>query len=813
MNQPAALQKLLIATAVASAFTLSGCGGGGGGGYDSTNNNGGNNNNTALASETVVSGVVADDPIKNAVVCLDLNGNKACDAGEPQATTDANGKYTFKATVEQLAKSAILAVMTPESREMFKAADGSISELSVAIDLKLSAPPGKPDFVSPLTTLVHGQMEKDGVDSDTAQKTVKDQLGLPDVDLLADYVKQGRDAKPDAGDVDAVALKKQYQKAHNIAQVVAKTVGDNVKLIKDTLGDDSQFKAKLNQIVQLVTEKVLAELKAQGISQHVSGDKPQDKTEIGTVIKDHVKPPEQIVGGDKTAIDNVIKEAEKPRPSQPTAAQIKAALTAGLYGLELRHNLQGCSQEAERSFHQLNNDGSILEKHEHYVGGQWQALPPDDHDDFLALTLQGWLQFSQLKQMLTFTDGGQAVLDNGAVKELLHVTSLPIAGSKLIEALARTLPGDDMLLPMLASHLTEPNTMMPVGAEAYRVGLVSLQDAYYGQPDRNGQGNPNLSVPKVVADLTLDDVLNRYAYDSQLRQPWMGLFLAPLPAQDGQGQNLHLQFDKAKNKAYFIKYAYWMNAGQKCAMPVSTLLAEADYILADGKISLNVPDAVKAALANMQGFAGASKLVIDLLKQENRADVRVLVTLANQIDVPMLRQFNARSPLTTFDAFLGRFAYSADSAFNDMDKTLWVTEGKGNGLLAAQLQREGNASEGDVFFSRRIPGDGGMFKMLPETEKGHWDIRTVNGVQVLVVKVPQEIKQRYRPQAQRQELLEPKNDPMFALYQGKLMAGIVRYKGAFDGGTDLELNKIAFDTIFAHYKAEGGVAAPKLALH
>ena len=42
-----------------------------------------------------VSGVVADGPLRDATVCYDLNDNDACDTGEPNDLTGADGKYSF----------------------------------------------------------------------------------------------------------------------------------------------------------------------------------------------------------------------------------------------------------------------------------------------------------------------------------------------------------------------------------------------------------------------------------------------------------------------------------------------------------------------------------------------------------------------------------------------------------------------------------------------------------------------------------------------------------------------------------------------
>lgn len=55
--------------------------------------------------------------LQNAVVCMDLNANSACDAGEPAAAapTDANGAWsltydTTQASADQVAAASLIAL-------------------------------------------------------------------------------------------------------------------------------------------------------------------------------------------------------------------------------------------------------------------------------------------------------------------------------------------------------------------------------------------------------------------------------------------------------------------------------------------------------------------------------------------------------------------------------------------------------------------------------------------------------------------------------------------------------------------------------
>jgi len=62
---------------------LTACGGGGGGSADSS------------SSTVTIGGAVIDGYIEGATVCLDVNGNGACDTTEPKATTGSDGKYSI----------------------------------------------------------------------------------------------------------------------------------------------------------------------------------------------------------------------------------------------------------------------------------------------------------------------------------------------------------------------------------------------------------------------------------------------------------------------------------------------------------------------------------------------------------------------------------------------------------------------------------------------------------------------------------------------------------------------------------------------
>src|SRR5437762_5112562 len=77
---------LWLTAVAAAALSLAGCGGGGGSTPPPT----------AQPADQSLSGIVIDGPIQGATVCLDLNKNGSCDAGEPTSSaTNAQGSYTI----------------------------------------------------------------------------------------------------------------------------------------------------------------------------------------------------------------------------------------------------------------------------------------------------------------------------------------------------------------------------------------------------------------------------------------------------------------------------------------------------------------------------------------------------------------------------------------------------------------------------------------------------------------------------------------------------------------------------------------------
>jgi hypothetical protein len=162
-----------IAAVAAAVLSFAGCGGGGG-----------SSGTTTQPANQSVSGVVIDGPIQGATVCLDLNKNGACDAGEPTSTsTDAQGNYTIGGlTADQVNSGAPLIAVIPAT-----AIDASNPGVAIGTAYTLTAPAGKGAVISPITTLVQTGVAQ-GMTQAEAEAAVAAQLQVAATSLYNNYV-------------------------------------------------------------------------------------------------------------------------------------------------------------------------------------------------------------------------------------------------------------------------------------------------------------------------------------------------------------------------------------------------------------------------------------------------------------------------------------------------------------------------------------------------------------------------------------------------------------------------------------------------
>lgn len=185
-----------LAISLGAALLISACGGGGGSSQTAS---------AATASSTVqLTGVVVDGPIQGAQVFLDLNGNHAYDSGEPiSQPTDAAGAFSIVAsrlTTAQAATAMLITVIPDTARDAddagldlraagrqgFTLMTPASAYVQVAADGQNTA---TAPLLSPLTTLVAGEMASNGRSLAQAKAAVQQELGLAGKDPMSNFAE------------------------------------------------------------------------------------------------------------------------------------------------------------------------------------------------------------------------------------------------------------------------------------------------------------------------------------------------------------------------------------------------------------------------------------------------------------------------------------------------------------------------------------------------------------------------------------------------------------------------------------------------
>lgn len=168
--------------------------------------------------------VAAVGLVRNALVCLDIDHNSACDSGEPASPrTGADGIYSISfarsaVSEAEQAGASLIALMVPGDPASGTTALDQSHGLAVTTSAYvLRQVPGKAGQISPLSTLVAAGVAA-GMTESNARRNASIQLGFPEA-KIDDY--QDDPAMNDAAPVDSARL---------MAYVVARALEGGVAL-------------------------------------------------------------------------------------------------------------------------------------------------------------------------------------------------------------------------------------------------------------------------------------------------------------------------------------------------------------------------------------------------------------------------------------------------------------------------------------------------------------------------------------------------------------------------------------------------------
>ena len=457
-------KKITLAAVLIGMTALAGCGG---------------SSTTATAPPTqTVAGVVADGYLTGAIVCLDTDNDKSCDGEIYRTTSLAGGAYSIpNVTAAALAQYPIV-VEVPVG-----ATDSERGDVTSAYFM--SAPAGKPEFVSPLTTLVQNQIETNGLSVDQAVASVKTQLGLTTLSPLDDY-------QPGVSGASSESVV-----AAGVAKVIATTIATNKAAIEGVVG--SSTTVTVQQVVNLIVQQVMQNLGpivSQVNESTDSGSIPMTETSVSTVT-DATNP--------QLSEETLIQDLAVASTSSNVSSDLIAAATAGMYTLE----------QWQDGWDQINNEQlysyfygktlfsastNIISFSDYMLGnGAWVA---DTQNSEVYLTSTGWKV--------------ETVTNSGNIDPATGIYSSPSGYDKQQARVVKIDVSGQAIVPYLKSSFQSAPSIsgnFPAGSLAYRLTFIPVENIYvlYTGDDGNYCSNYDNTARVCTAGFaSLDEMLSNY---------------------------------------------------------------------------------------------------------------------------------------------------------------------------------------------------------------------------------------------------------------------------------------------------------------
>lgn len=377
-----------ISLSIAAAFLL------GFGGCDS------DDTTTTTSTTVTINGKVLDGYLDKATVCLDKNLNGQCDASEPSMLS-INGSYTL--SVSQKDKETYPIVVEAKAGVTV---DLDTPRVEVENSYTLTSPIGKPDVVSPLTTLVKAEIDKNPTLSVEEASSIVSQT----LDITSDGSAMLKDYIPNANTT-------VYAQLHEVAKAVVQFQVEAEAKIKS----DLELDVTLSDIQSDALDRMVNEITMQNIKDIASEIKdsanPKTALELEEDIKNTITNLEEITSKDFTLAIEKIDLVEE--------GTIKLADTLEdemLYSLDTLDEAGNEQPDINVKVLQFK-DEQILSKKVELSAPTFTTLEIDFLDDLATdLTEKADESFSKT------TDGAITVTNSadGSVSTITKVTTTPL---------------------------------------------------------------------------------------------------------------------------------------------------------------------------------------------------------------------------------------------------------------------------------------------------------------------------------------------------------------------------------------------------
>jgi len=436
-------------------LSLSACSGGSDNPITTPDVGAANGGSTPGETSTAVSGRVADGYIRGAVVCVDLNENQSCDANEPSAVTIEGGVYNLDVPSDASDKSIIADIPA-------EAIDEDTGE-TVGRALVFAAPAERPEFLSPMTTLVVEELRNNpALDLDSAEASLKTMLGVTDddVSLFSDYVAGSSDTsitEEQAGD---------FKYLHDTARVVVSLMKDIDQRVEQAASDsgidvsgDKNTQQAIRDIVRSEVKTLLPQIAAE------VGSMIESSSEGSGIVLDPDLLARSISSDQDLDLESVDERIETIKAeAEVEKATMQALLTDGLYWIDVDCQSDERNESTDSAVGQyedtavaiddyshcsawygnvaLSDAGDELVESEFYLdreSGIW-VQEAEEHDDYphtLILQNGQWVPETDDGPggAVSFTDSGDAVLEKEFGRMLVTATVQKLDGSPIIHHL------------------------------------------------------------------------------------------------------------------------------------------------------------------------------------------------------------------------------------------------------------------------------------------------------------------------------------------------------------------------------------------
>lgn len=294
--------------AAATLLALAGCGGGA---------------SAPEQSGIQLSGVVIDGPIQGAVVFLDLNNNHALDSDEPVSSpTNAAGAFNLVAARLTQTQAATAMLVTHVPSTALDSDDGGLTLaaagrngfvlMSPASAYVGSAGTPMPAVLSPLTTLVAGEMAFNGLSLADAKVAVQARLALQGKDLMSDFVAAQDRVAGNIARATAIALGEAGKAISQVAtQQGGLAVRDKVASIINTVKGQVPLVVSGMQLNNGATQRptvdaVLEEL-GKPVPARAMSAVLQERRQTSGAFHDYVVVFKQNVGNPRGEAENLVQ--------------------------------------------------------------------------------------------------------------------------------------------------------------------------------------------------------------------------------------------------------------------------------------------------------------------------------------------------------------------------------------------------------------------------------------------------------------------------------------------------------------------------